>query len=81
MFWVAISGYSAGPKTTLNGRIGSSDYVDILGNQMHPAFQVLFPNHDAIFQDDNWPINIARSVQSLFQEHENALKQIPWPAH
>jgi hypothetical protein len=54
--------------------------VDILSNQLHPVVQV-FPKHDAIFEDDNWPTNTARSVQSLLQEHEDALKQIPWPAH
>jgi hypothetical protein len=26
--------------------------VDILGSQLHPVVQVLFPNKDAIFQDD-----------------------------
>jgi len=27
--------------------------VDILDNQVHPVVQVLFPNKDAIFQDDD----------------------------
>ena len=47
--------YSAGPVQTLNGRITASDYVDILGSQVCPMVQVLFPNNDAIFQDDNLP--------------------------
>jgi hypothetical protein len=80
MIWAAISWYSAGPKTTLNGRINSCDYVDILCNQLHSGVQMLFPNHDAIFQGDNWPIHTVSSVQSLFQEHEEVLKQLPWPA-
>jgi hypothetical protein len=31
--------------------------------------QRLFPNKDAVFQDDNVPINIAGTVQSRFEEH------------
>ena len=44
--------YFAGPVLTLNGRITAGDYMDILGSQVHPMVHVLFPNNDAIFQDD-----------------------------
>ena len=47
--------YSAGPVLTLNGQITASDYVDILGSQVHPIVQVLFPNNDAIFKDNDSP--------------------------
>jgi len=40
---------------------------------------MLFPNNDAIFQDDNWLIHTAKRVQSWFEEHGDALKHIPWP--
>jgi len=50
MIWAAISWYSAGRVITMNGRITASDYVDILGSQVHPAVQMLFPNNDAIFE-------------------------------
>jgi hypothetical protein len=36
----------------MNGRITASDYVDILVNQVHRVIQMLFPNNNAIFQDD-----------------------------
>ena len=52
----------------------ASDYVDNLGTQ------VLFPNSDAIFQENSTPIHTARSVQSWFEEHENALQHL-WLAH
>jgi len=40
-----------------------------------------FPNDDdASFQDDSSPIHTARSVQSWFEEHEDALQHCPWPA-
>ena len=42
-------------SSTLNGRITASDYVDILGSQVHQMVQVLFPNNDAVFQDDDSP--------------------------
>jgi hypothetical protein len=38
-----------GRVITMNGQITAGDYVDILGNQVHPMVQVLFPNNDAIF--------------------------------
>jgi len=60
--WAAISWYSAGPIITLKGRLITSDYVDILGNQVHPMFQMLFPNREAIFQ-----ASTARSVQSCLR--------------
>jgi hypothetical protein len=49
VIWAAVSCYSASPIITLHGRITASDYVDILGNQVHPVVQVLFPNNDANF--------------------------------
>ena len=50
--WAAISWYSAGPIDTLSGQITASDYVDILGTQLHPMVQTLFPNNNAVFQED-----------------------------
>ena len=61
MIWAAISCYTAGHIITLNGQITANDYVYILGNQVHPTVKLLFPNNDAIFQDDNSPIHTARS--------------------
>jgi len=40
---------------------------------------VLFPNNDVVFQDDSL-IHIARSVQSCFEEHEDARQHLLWPA-
>jgi len=57
-------------------QITASDYVDILGNQVHPVIQMLLPNNDEIFQDDHSPIHTAGS----FEEHEDAVQYIPWPA-
>jgi hypothetical protein len=54
--------------------------MDILGNQVHPVVQILFPNNDAIFQDDNSPQHTARIVQAWSEEYEDALRHLPWPA-
>jgi hypothetical protein len=40
--WAAISWYSSGLVITLSGLITASDYVDILGDQVHPMVQRLF---------------------------------------
>jgi len=54
--------------------------VDILASQVHPVVQVFFPNNDVVFQDDASPIHTARSVQSCFEEHEDALQHLLWLA-
>jgi hypothetical protein len=35
--------------------------------------QTLFPNNEALFQEDNAPIHTAGTVQSRFEEHEGEL--------
>ena len=62
-----------GPIISLNGAITASDYVNILGNQVHPMVQMLRPNNDAVFQDDNSPTHTAVSVQSWLEEHQDTL--------
>jgi hypothetical protein len=57
---------SVGSIITLHGRINAREYVDRLGNEVHPTIQTLFPNNDTDFQDDNVPLNTAGTVQSLF---------------
>jgi hypothetical protein len=54
--------YSFGPSITLLGRITAREYVDRLGNQVHPMIQMLSPNNDAVFQDDSGPIHTAGIV-------------------
>jgi len=41
---------------------------------------MLFSNNDAILQYENSSIYTARNVQFWFQEHEDALQYLPWPA-
>ena len=78
MIWTAISQYSAGPIIALNGQITASDCVNILGDPVNPVVQRLFPNNDAIFQDDSLHIH-SQKCSFWFEEHEDAL-HLPWPA-
>jgi hypothetical protein len=78
MIWAATSWYSAGPIITMIGRNTSSDCVDSLDSQVHPLVQMLYPNNEAAFQDDSSPLHTARSVQSRFEQFEDALQHL-WP--
>lgn len=71
MLWAAISWFSLGPVVTLRGRITANDYVAILGDHLHPMVRMLFPDNDAIFQDDNAPIHTAGVVAAWFEEHRD----------
>jgi hypothetical protein len=51
--------HSVGPIIILHGRITARDYVDRMGNQVHPMIQKLLPNNNAVSQDDNAPIHKA----------------------
>jgi hypothetical protein len=48
-----------------------------LGNQVHPMMQTLFPNNDAVFQEENVPIHTVGIVQSWFKEHDFELQHLP----
>jgi hypothetical protein len=71
--------YSVGPIITLHDRIMAREYVDRLGNQVHPMIQT-FLNNARVFQEDNAPIHTARTVKLWFEQHEGELQHFPWPA-
>jgi hypothetical protein len=41
---------------------------------IHRMMQMLFPNNDAVLQDDSACIHTARTVQSSFEDHEGDLQ-------
>jgi hypothetical protein len=59
-------------------RITAREYVDRLGNQVHPMIQTLCPNNDAVFQEYSAPIHTAGTVESWFEENEGELQHLPW---
>jgi hypothetical protein len=69
-----VAQYSFGPIITIHGLITAREYVDRLRNQVHPMIQTLFPNNDAVFQDDSAPIHTTAFVLSWFEEHESELE-------
>jgi hypothetical protein len=62
---------------TLHGHITAREYVNRLGNLVHPMIQMLFPNKYAVFQDNDALIHTAGTFQSWFEEHEG--QHLPWP--
>jgi hypothetical protein len=74
MIRAAMSWYSAGSMIT------ASDNVDSSGQQLHPVVQMLLNNNDAVLHHDSSPIHTTRSVQSWFEQYEEALYHLPWPA-
>jgi hypothetical protein len=63
--------YSLGPLITLHGRIAENDFMDRLGNQVHPMIQTLFPNNDSVFQDDNAPgTKLEQLIHGLRDSHQ-----------
>ena len=77
--WAALSWCYAGPISALNGRITASDYVDSLGNQVYPVVQLLLPNNDVIFQDDNSPITQPELFGLALRSIEIHFIHLPWP--
>jgi hypothetical protein len=57
--------YSVGPIITLHGRLTAREYTHKLDDRVYPIIQMLFPNNDAVFQDDNAPIHTAGTVVIL----------------
>jgi hypothetical protein len=70
--WAGIWWYSVCLIITLHGRITVKEYMDRLGNQVPPMIQMLFPNRDIVFQDDNAPIHTPGTVQ--FSHSMNSMK-------
>jgi hypothetical protein len=48
--------------------------------QVHPVVQVFFPDNDAIFQEDDSPKHTVRRIESWFEDHEDSLRHLHWPA-
>ena len=58
MVWAAISWNSFGPVVALHSRINSKDYLNNLGDHIHPMVQALFPGGD-----DNSPMHTAHGLR------------------
>jgi hypothetical protein len=65
--WAAILLCYIGPIIILHDRITAREYLDRLCYQVHPMIQTLFPNNDAVFQNNNDPIHTDGTVQTWFE--------------
>jgi hypothetical protein len=65
IIWAKISWYYAGTDSTLIGLITSSDYMYILGKQVHLIVQTLFCKNYAIIQEENSPEFLGLVLRSM----------------
>ena len=79
MVLAAISWNSVGLIVSLQCRINSKVYLNILGDHVHPIDQVLFSDGDGIFQDKNVSIQTAHVVKNCHKKHESVLERMEWP--
>ena len=79
MVRAAISWNSLSPIVALYGRINSKDYLNILGDHVHPMVHALFPDFDGIFQDNNAPIHTVHVVKNWYEKHKSELNHTEWP--
>ena len=73
-----ISWKSSGPMISLHGRIDCRYNFGILEDRVYPMVQALFPEGNAIFQDDYAPIHTAGIVNKCHEVHFNKVKHLIW---
>jgi hypothetical protein len=56
------------------------EYVDRLGNQVHPMIQTLFPNNDKLFQDNSPPFTQLELFSHGLKSMKVNFQHLPWPA-
>ena len=55
-----------------HGRTNGRNYLEFLSNKVHPMVQVMLPEENALFQDDDdAPIHTASIVMEWHEEHSD----------
>ena len=67
MIWEVISWYSAGPPIHITGWITAIEYLNIFNDEVLTLTSI-------------FPIQTVKKVQSWFEERQNVIKHLPWPA-
>lgn len=70
MIWGCIAYNGVGTLCVVDGNINAQKYIEIIDSHLWPVFAAHFPSNDYLFQDDNAPVQRARSVKE-FMEQEN----------
>jgi len=78
MVWGCFSWYGLGPLTAINGYVNASAYIKILQEYAIPAIEILYPNKDYFFQEDNAPCHTAKTTRKFIEEKQ--IRRLPWPA-
>ena len=79
MIWGVICRESACPMISQHGRINCQDFLEVLSCQVHPMVQVMLPEENALFQDDDdAPIHTASIVMEWHEEHSD-VQHLVWP--
>ncbi|GFX12857.1 transposable element Tcb1 transposase [Trichonephila clavipes] len=56
-------------------------YPSVLADHVHPDMRIVFPQNDAIYQQDNAKCHTAGSVRAWFEEHQDEFTVLPWPTN
>jgi hypothetical protein len=79
MIWGCFTWTGLGSGTFCSDHMKSAEYLDILGNHVHPSMDFDFADGTGILQDDTARIHRAHVVQSWFSEHEGSFRQMVCP--
>ncbi|GFV08088.1 transposable element Tcb1 transposase [Trichonephila clavipes] len=50
-------------------------------DHVRPDMRIVFPQNDAIYQQDNAKCHTAGSVRAWFEEHQDEFIVLPWPTN
>jgi hypothetical protein len=78
MIWGCFTWAGLSSGTLCSDHLKSDDYLDILGNHVHPLIDFYFADGTGIFQDDSACIHRTHVVQSWFNEHEGTFHHMVW---
>ncbi|GFY05701.1 hypothetical protein TNCV_4403681 [Trichonephila clavipes] len=70
MIWSMVCWHGSGALVFLEGKHTAMRYLDILTYQVHSAMLPLYPDGDGYFMGDNATMQLIRSVQIWFAEHQ-----------
>ena len=71
--------HRVGTISAVDGNINAYKYQQILDDNLWSVLAHHFPTGNYVFQDDNAPVQSARSTQDYL--HRNSIRTMSWPAH
>ena len=71
--------HRVGTISAVDGNINAYKYQQILDDNLWSVLAHRFPTGNCVFQDDNAPVQSARSTQDYL--HRNGIRIMSWSAH